>query len=235
MEHAAPGRPTTVARVLQTSITCLAALSAWPMAAAGADGDLHLQDPAAEPAPGRPTMRQMPQNMPLPAPPSSRDLVAGRSEMRRRYRDELAHADTGAGARLAAETLLTAALTETDRSLKWVLLEEARQLGEAAGQADLVSRAVASAAAVYEFDDVDLELRSLKQIPLRGIDAGRAATLASAADNIATRAETDGRPDKAAAAALLASRAWERAGNKAAAALSATRHDSLLPNKARVR
>ncbi|MFM7289857.1 MAG: hypothetical protein ACKO6B_01330, partial [Planctomycetia bacterium] len=85
--------------------------------------------------------------------------------------------------------------------------------------------------AVYEFDAIDLELRSLKQIPLRGIDARRASGVASAADSIATRAEADRRPDKAAAAAALASRAWQRAGNKAAAAQSAARHDALLQGR----
>lgn len=129
---------------------------------------------------------------------------------------------------MAAEALLTAAATENDRSLKWVMLEESRRLGEAAGQADLVSRAIVLASAAYEFDAIGLELRSLKQIPLRGLDARRAATLASAADKIAIRAEADSRPDMAVAATLLAVRAWQRAGNKTAAAQSAARHDALL-------
>jgi hypothetical protein len=193
-------------------------------------------DPSGEirgtgPDDGRPTMRQMPPGAALPPPPSARDIVTARSEMRQRFREELSHADTGAGAKLAAETLLTAAVAETTPPLKWAMLEEARRLGEAAGQADIVSRSISLASAAYEFDAIDLELRSLKQIPLRGIDARRAAGVASAADAIATRADADRRPDKAAAAAALASRAWQRAGNKTAAAQSAARHDALLPGR----
>jgi hypothetical protein len=193
-------------------------------------GDLS-ESPAAETANGRPTMRQLRTGTALPLPPSSRDLITGRSELRRRFREQLSHADTGAGATVAAETMLTAAATENDPSLKWAMLEEARRLGEAAGQADVVSRAIALAAASYEFDAIDLELRSLKQIPLRGLDARRAAGLASAAETVATRAEADQRPDQAAAAALLAYRAWQRAGNKTAAAQAAARHDAMLQGK----
>ncbi len=191
-------------------------------------GDFSGEPAEANTTDGRPTMRQMPAGTTLPRPPSSRDLVWGRSELRRRFREQLSHADTGAGARVAAEALLTAAATENDRSLKWVMLEESRRLGETAGQADLVSRAILLAAAAYEFDAIGLELRSLKQIPLRGLDARRAATLASAADKIAIRAEADSRPDMAAAAALLAVRAWQRAGNKTAAAQAAARHDAMI-------
>ena len=90
----------------------------------------------------RPTMRQLRSRSTLPRPPSSRDVINGRVELRRRFREELSHADTGAGATLAAEALLTAAVEETEHSLKWVMLEEARRLGEAAGQAAIVSRAI---------------------------------------------------------------------------------------------
>lgn len=160
--------------------------------------------------------------------PSSRDLIAGRTELRRRFREPLSHTSTAAGASLAAETLLTAATTERDRSLKWVMLEQARRLGEAAGQAGIVSRAVAQASAVYDFDAVDMELRCLKQIPLRGLDAQRAAGLASAAEDIASRATAARRADRAASATLLAYRAWQRAGNTEAARRAAARHDAIL-------
>ncbi len=164
-------------------------------------------------------------------PPSSSDLVRARSELHRRFRDPLSHADTAAGARLAAETLLTAATTEDDPSLKWLMLDEARRLGEAAGQAGLVHRAITLASAGYDVDAIDMELRCLKQIPLRGLDARRAADLASAAENVATRAEADQRLDKAVAATLLAYRAWQRAGNKEAARQAAARHDTLVQGK----
>ena len=51
----------------------------------------------------RPTMRQLRSRSTLPRPPSSRDVINGRVELRRRFREELSHADTGAGATLAAE------------------------------------------------------------------------------------------------------------------------------------
>jgi hypothetical protein len=76
-----------------------------------------------------------------------------------------------------------------------------------------------------------MELRCLKQIPLRGLDAPRAASLASAAEDIATRAEADRRMDKAVSATLLAYRAWQRAGNKEAARQAAVRHDALVQMK----
>jgi hypothetical protein len=98
----------------------------------------------------------------LDKPPSSRELASSRAELQQRFRESLSHANTSAGARVAAETLLTAAITENDRSLKWLMLDESRRLGEAAGQASLVNRAITMAAAVYDFDAIDLELRCLK-------------------------------------------------------------------------
>ena len=183
---------------------------------------------AAETADARPTMQQLGPAAGLGKAPSSRELVRARSELQRRYHEPLSHADTAAGARLAAETLLADATTEDDRPLKWLMLDEARRLGEAAGQASLVTRAITLASSLYDVDAIDLELRCLKQIPLRGLDARRAAGLASAAEDIATRAEADQRIDKAVAATLLAYRAWQRAGNKEAARLAAVRHDALV-------
>jgi hypothetical protein len=209
------------------------AISAW-MAMAHAREDAAVEQPAAEDAHDRPTMQQLRPGSSRDKPPSSRNLIESRAELRRRFREPLSHADTAAGARLAAETLLTSAITEDNLSLKWVMLDEARRLGEAAGQAGIVSRAISLASGVFEFDAIDLELRCLKQIPLRGLDAQRAASVASAAEAVATRAEADQRLDKAADASLLAYRAWQRAGNKAAARQAAarqaaTRHDAMNP------
>ena len=203
------------------------AMSAWALAACAAE-DAAVQQAAAETTDFRPRMQQLDPGDGLDKPPSSRDLAFDRAELQRRFRETLSHANTSAGARLAAETLLTAAVMENDRSLKWLMLDEARRLGESAGQASIVNRAITMAAAFYDFDAIEMELRCLKQIPLRGLDAQRASSLASAAENIATRAEADQRLDKAVSATLLAYRAWQRAGNKQAAHQAAMRHDALV-------
>jgi len=181
--------------------------------------------PAAET--DRPKMEQLANRDGLRSLPPARDLVVARPVFRQRFREALSHTETTIGATQAAETLLTAAITEPDRALRWLMLDEARRLGEAAGQAGIVSRAITLASADYEFDAIDLELRSLNHIPLRGLDARRAASLASAAEDIATRAEADERLDRAAMATLLAYRAWQRAGNKQAAGSAAARHDAF--------
>lgn len=173
-------------------------------------------------------MRQIAPSRAAAAPPTAQDLATARPDFRRRFRESLSHADSAAGARQAAEALLEAAAVESDRTLRWLLIDEARRLGEAAGQASLVSRAVAAASAAYDFDTVEMELRSLKQIPLRGLDAAKAAGVALAAERIATRAAVDGRADHAIAAEMLAYRAWQRAGNLAAARRAAVRHDAAL-------
>jgi len=165
----------------------------------------------------RPTMRQLPTAAPLPRPPSQRDLVDARAAVNARFREPLSHAETAAGARAAAATLVAAALDETDPAVKWLLLDEARRLGAAAGGAEIVSRAVTLTSAVFAVDELALELESLAEIPLRPLDPGRATRLAEAAERIATRAETDGRADLAADARHLAFKAWQRAGNTAAA------------------
>jgi len=165
----------------------------------------------------RPTMRQLPGTGTLPQPPSQRDLVDARAELKARFREPLSHTETAAGARLAAETLLAAAVDEPDRSLKWLMLDEARRLGAAAGSADTVTRAITLSSAIYDFDELDLEFRSLTEIPLRALDPMRATLLAEAAEKLAARADTDGRTDMATAARLLAVKAWQRSGNTAAA------------------
>jgi len=202
-------------------------LVAWASQGCAAE-EAAMPQAAAEAPDHRPRMQQLEPGGGLEKPPSSRDLAIERVELRRRFRDTLSHANTSAGARLAAESLLTAAFTENDRSLKWLMLDEARRLGEAAGEAGIVNRAITMASAVYDFDAIEMELRCLKQIPLRGLDAQRASSLASAAENVATRAEADGRLDKAVSATLLAYRAWQRAGNKQAARQAAMRHDALV-------
>ena len=211
-------------------MTAVIPVLAWTIAVRAAE-DESVRSSPVETVEIRPRMEQLSTTAGLDKPPSSRDLALSRAEMQRRFRESLSHANTAAGARLAAETLLTAAITENDRSLKWLMLDEARRLGEASGQASLVNRAITMAAAAYDVDAIDMELRCLKQIPLRGLDAQRASSLASAAENIATRAEADQRLDKAVSATLLAYRAWQRAGNKEAAHRAAVRHDALVQAK----
>ena len=211
-------------------MTAVIPVLAWTIAVRAAE-DESVRSSPVETVEIRPRMEQLSTTAGLDKPPSSRDLALSRAEMQRRFRESLSHANTAAGARLATETLLTAAITENDRSLKWMMLDEARRLGEASGQASLVNRAITMAAAAYDVDAIDMELRCLKQIPLRGLDAQRASSLASAAENIATRAEADQRLDKAVSATLLAYRAWQRAGNKEAAHRAAVRHDALVQAK----
>jgi hypothetical protein len=165
----------------------------------------------------RPTMRQLPASAALPRPPTQRDLVDARAALKARFKDALSHTETAAGARTAADTLLAAAHDEPQTALKWLLLDEARRLGAASGNAEIVSRAVALTSAVFDVDELALELESLGEIPLRPLDPGRATRLAEAAERIATRAQTDGRTDLAEDARHLAFKAWQRAGNTAAA------------------
>jgi len=214
----------TTPAILRAAVIAMAAC----LYQAHAAEDVGVQQATVETPDLRPTMGQLAPDDGLDKPPSSRELAGSRAELKRRFREPLSHANTAVGARLAAETLLTAAATESDRSLKWLMLDEARQLGEATGQAALVNRAVTLASATYDFDAIETELRCLKQIPLRGLDATRAASLASVAEAIAIRAEADSRPDKAVAATLLAYRAWQRAGNQQAARKAAARHDALV-------
>lgn len=162
-------------------------------------------------------MLELPPSGPLAKPPSQRALVDARAAFEARFQEPLSHVETAAGARAAADALLAAAITETDRPLKWLLLSEARRLGVAAGSPDIVSRATTLTSAGFDIDDCAVELESLREIPLRALDATRATRLAEAAERIATRAETDGRAELAAAARLVAYKAWQRAGNTAAA------------------
>jgi hypothetical protein len=181
--------------------------------------------PAAEPDDaGRPTMRSLGGS---DGPPSRRELVDARRELKTRFREPLAHTETAAGAMRAAETLFTASVDEQDRVLKWLMLDEARRLALAAGDAEAVNRAITLASAVYEFDALETELRSLADIPLRGIDPGRAIRLAQVAETLSMRAETDGRTALAVSAQSLAIRAWQRVGDMPNARRATGRLDEL--------
>ena len=198
----------------------------WPRAALLLAGLATAAAVAAEPG-ERPVMRELPPAAVLDRPPSQRDLVDARAELQRRFREPLFRAGTAAGANRAAEVLLDAAIAEPDRALKWAMLAEARRLAAAAGNALVIDQAIVLASASYEFDEIEAELRALTEIPLRGLDPVRAVRLAEVAERLATRAETDRRFADAIAAQSLAVRAWQRAGNKAAALKAAERHDAL--------
>lgn len=172
---------------------------------------------AAAVADERPGMRQMSRPGGLLSPPTQRDLVDARATLKERFREPLSHADTSTGAMQAAAILLEAATSEVDPALKWLMLDEARELGISTGQAVIVNRAVTAASAFYEFDTLAIELRSLGDIPLRALDPTRATRLAEAAETMASRADADSRPDVAAAARRLAVNAWQRSGNLDAA------------------
>ena len=197
--------------------------AAWTAAAAEPQSAADVATPAE-----RPTMRQLDAARAASAVPTPQEITTSRPELRRRFRGPLSRAGSFAGAGHAAELLLSAAASEPDRTLRWLMIDEARRLGEAAGQAVIVARAIAAASAAYDFDAVEAELRSLKQIPLRGLDATRAAGVAVAAERVAVRAAADDRPDKTIAAEMLASRAWQRAGDVAAARRAAERHDAAV-------
>jgi hypothetical protein len=179
----------------------------------------------------RPRMQQLAPAAAAGEPPAPHELVDARTELRRRFRDEFATISTPAGANAAVAALLDAAATEPDRRLKWLMLDEARELAADAGNATAVSRAIQIAAASYDFDAVAEEQRTLNEIPLRLLDPARAAALADAAGRLAARAETDGRRDVATSAQLLAMRGWERAGNIAAARAAAAKVRELDPGR----
>lgn len=211
-----------VARLLLWA--CLFAAAGF--AAAEEEEDGLPETPGVESAEQRPTMRQItgPQAGRIPA---ARDISAARPVVKRRFHEAFSHTETSRGAQVAAETLLAAATTEPDATLRWVLLDEARRLGEACGQARIVSRSFAMTAGFYDVDDIGGELRSLRHFPLRVLDPLRAATLARSAEQLASRAAESRRLPEAVAAEDLAMRAWQRAGNIEAARAAATRVNEL--------
>jgi hypothetical protein len=175
----------------------------------------------------RPVMTSLPPAASGRQPPSQRALVDARDELKLRYRELLFRATSSAGAEQAAETFLEAAIAEEDRALKWLLMSEARRLGSASGNALVISRAITLASATYDFDALDMEYRSLAEIPLRGISQARAMRLAESAERIAIRAELDGRISLALSAQDLAIRAWQRAGAKEACRQAMLRHAEI--------
>jgi hypothetical protein len=182
-------------------------------------------------APARLRMRQLAPAAAAGEPPGPHELVHARAELQRRFRDELGSVSTPAGANAAVASLLAAAASEPDRRLKWLMLDEARELAADAGNAAAVSRALKLASASFDFDAVAEEYRTLNAIPLRLLDPDRAASLAEAAGQLGMRAETDGRRDMATSAQLLAMRGWERAGNIAAARAAAAKVRELDPGR----
>jgi hypothetical protein len=111
--------------------------------------------------------------------------------------------------------------------VKWVIIEEARELAISAGSPRVVGQSVRVATAEFDFDALSVEYRALAEIPLRALDPGRASELATAAGAVATRAEVDRRFDVAVSAQGLAIRAWQRAGDIQAARLASQRRDAL--------
>jgi hypothetical protein len=183
---------------------------------------------ADEPVPARPTMQQLPAEAAVDAPPTARELVDAREEFERRYPGILARGRTTAGAAVIANSLIEAAASEEDRDVKWFMLAEARRLAVASGNAPALDRAIVLASATFEFDAVDEELRSLKEIPVRLLAPQRAAAFAEVAEEVAGRAESERRRDLAIQSLNLAVRGWQRAGAIDAARKAAARHDALI-------
>lgn len=157
--------------------------------------------------------------------PSGSPLADARAEFRRRHGRVTTRVPTAFAAVAAAESLLQETAGEPEPAMRWVLLDEARKLGVAAGNAAIVGRAIRLASAEFDFDELLLEIRSLREIPLRALPRDRAAELAAAAEALATRAESDGRDRLAIDALALAVRGWQAAGDDATARLAAARHD----------
>ena len=84
----------------------------------------------------RPVMKQLPEGG-LPQPPSARELVDARRELKARFRGLLAKSNSAAGATLACDVLYSSAITETDAALKWLMLAESRRLAIDTGRAEI--------------------------------------------------------------------------------------------------
>ena len=159
--------------------------------------------------------------------PSQRALVDARSTFRQRYGNPAARPRTSTATLLVAEALLAEATDESDSAVKWVILDEARKLAISAGSPQIIGRAVRIASSEFDFDALNVEYRSLLEIPLRALDPGRASDLAEAAEGIATRAEIDRSFDLALLAQGLSIRAWQRAGNIDGARTASKRLEAL--------
>ena len=200
-------------------LTCLVLVFAVP---AVAD-----EPPAVDAAPARLGVRQFPDAAMIDGPPSARELIDAREEFEARYPGVLARGRTSAGAAVLADVLIDEAAAEADRAVKWLMLAEARRMAVASGNAAAVDRAILQASATYEFDAIDEELRSLKEIPVRLLAPQRAAAFAEVAEKLAGRAESDGRINEAVTALDLAIRGWQRAGLVPAARKAAVRYQHL--------
>jgi hypothetical protein len=200
-------------------LTCLVLVFAVP---AVAD-----EPPAVDAAPARLGVRQFPDAAMIDGPPSARELIDAREEFEARYPGVLARGRTSAGAAVLADVLIDEAAAEADRAVKWLMLAEARRMAVASGNAAAVDRAILQASATYEFDAIDEELRSLKEIPVRLLAPQRAAAFAEVAEKLAGRAESDGRINEAVTALDLAIRGWQRAGLVPAARKAAARYQQL--------
>lgn len=175
----------------------------------------------------RPKMQSLAPSTRAGTVPSQRTLVDARATFRRRYGNPAARARTATATLLVAEALIAEASTEADAAVKWVIFDEARKLAISAGSPLIIGRAVRLASSEFEFDALNVEYRSLLEIPLRALDPGRASELADAATAVATRAELDRRFDLAMLAQGLAIRAWQRADNIHAARAATRRLDVL--------
>ena len=200
-------------------LTCLVLVFAVP---AVADEPLAVDAP-----PARLGVRQFPDAAVIDGPPSARELIDAREEFEARYPGVLARGRTSAGAAVLADVLIDEAAAEADRAVKWLMLAEARRMAVASGNAAAVDRAILQASATYEFDAIDEELRSLKEIPVRLLAPQRAAVFAEVAEKLAGRAESDGRINEAVTALDLAIRGWQRAGHVPAARKAAARYQEL--------
>lgn len=190
-------------------------------------GPPFAEDEQAAPRRQRPRMQSLPPANRGGSVPSQRSLVDARSTFRKRYGDPTSRVRTSTAALMLAEALLKEAAGENDAAVKWVIIEEARELAISAGSPRVVGQSVRVATAEFDFDALSVEYRALAEIPLRALDPGRASELATAAGAVATRAEVDRRFDVAVSAQGLAIRAWQRAGDIQAARLASQRRDAL--------
>jgi len=189
-------------------------------------------DEGATPRPERPRMQSLAPSSRGGAVPSQRALVDARATFRKRYGNPASRARTSTATLLVAEALLAEATDESDPAVKWVILDESRKLAISAGSPQIIGRAVRIASAEFDFDALNVEYRSLLEIPLRALEPGRASELAMAAEGIATRAEIDRSFDQALLAQGLSIRAWQRAGN-IDGARTATKRLETLDQKAK--
>ena len=184
-------------------------------------------DDGAASRPERPRMQSLAPSSRGGAVPSQRALVDARATFRQRYGNPASRARTSTATLLVAEALLAEATDESDPAVKWVILDESRKLAISAGSPQIIGRAVRIASSEFDFDALNVEYRSLLEIPLRALDPGRASELAMAAEGIATRAEIDRSFDQAILAQGLSIRAWQRAGNIDGARTATKRLEAL--------